>query len=284
VRGTALGEAAEQFTEGALTRRIARDVPLVGRMSGPVLGAALLTDRDPDKAEYDGQGRVRARPMLVPAIGESLEAWTLPRRALRRMGMFTPDGAGDDAGGIGQRVAGSLRVTGAADVSSVLGDIMRVLGQRGAEVDYLAVAAALAQAVGVRPADDGRPAVRGDLARFGMFIEGAAGLGLTPEQTERVGREVMESADRQLSAATRSELMSGAVAAGRTREQAEREIGRLELSARLLPGTLVAIGTLAAPAVTVPAAGEGNAGVRGAEAGDAGAALAGSGAVLGGAE
>ncbi len=113
VRGTELGDAAEQFTEGALTRRVASSVPLVGRVTGPVIGAMLLTDRDPEAAEYDKNGRLLSRPMLVPAVADSLSSWTTPLRSRtsdssedanatsladflpahpRRMGMFTPIG------------------------------------------------------------------------------------------------------------------------------------------------------------------------------------------------
>jgi len=83
LRGTALGEAAEQFTEGVATRQVARNIPVIGRAAGPLVGAALLSDRDPAKAEYDEYGRV-SRPMLVPAVGEALEDWTLPKDAKRK--------------------------------------------------------------------------------------------------------------------------------------------------------------------------------------------------------
>jgi hypothetical protein len=86
VRGTALGDAAEQFTEGAATRQVARTIPVIGRAAAPLVGAALLSDRDPAKAEHDEYGRVIARPMLVPAVGEALESWTLPRDARRKRG------------------------------------------------------------------------------------------------------------------------------------------------------------------------------------------------------
>ena len=79
VRGTELGDAAGQYTEGALTRRVAREVPLVGRVTGPLVGAMLLTDRDPDAAETDENGRLLSRPMLVPAVAESLASWTTPQ-------------------------------------------------------------------------------------------------------------------------------------------------------------------------------------------------------------
>jgi hypothetical protein len=149
-------------------------------------------------------------------------------------------------------MTGSLRVTGSADVSSVMGDVMRLLGGRGAGgVDHLSVAGLMAQAVGVTPLADGKPPLRDDLTRFGMFVDGAARLGLTPEQTERVGREVKDSPDRRMVPETRAELMESAVAAGRSREEAEREVNRLEIAARLLPNEITAYGTMPAPAITV---------------------------------
>lgn len=86
LRGTALGEAAEQFTEGVATRQVARNIPVIGRTAGPLVGAALLSDRDPEKAEYDEHGRVISRPMLVPAVGEALDGWTLPKDTKRKRG------------------------------------------------------------------------------------------------------------------------------------------------------------------------------------------------------
>ena len=65
---------------------MARSIPVIGRVAAPLVGAALLSDRDPAKAEYDQQGRLVARPMLVPAVGEALESWTLPRDAKRKRG------------------------------------------------------------------------------------------------------------------------------------------------------------------------------------------------------
>jgi hypothetical protein len=347
LRGTPLGEAAEQYMEGATVRRVAGDVPLVGAMLGPRIGAQLLSDYDPAKAEYDDKGRLIARPMLVPAVGERLEAMTYPlgkapRKAKpavsaddetlewqvdddgelspmftpvkrKRTGTFTPvaptpTGAAADeeltreratyaddmrgeemedhisdvmhatrsgdarqsgservegAAGRLERSAealeraagtmtGSLRVTGSADVTSVMGDVMRLLGGRGAGgVDHLSVAGLMAQAVGVTPLADGKPPVRDDLARFGIFVDSAARLGLTPEQTERVGREVKESPDRRMTPETRAELLDGAVTAGRSREEAEREVNRLEIAARLLPNEITAYGTMPVPSITV---------------------------------
>jgi hypothetical protein len=348
LRNTPLGDAAEQFTEGATVRRVAREIPLIGGALAPRIGAQLLSDYDPDKAEYDKQGRLVSRPMLVPAVGERLEKMTYPigkapRKTKpaastddetlewvddddgeltplftpvkrKRTGMFTPvaptptEAASDEelareresyaddmrgeemeqhmselaqttrgSGGAGsgqmdnaaarlersaealERAAGtmtgSLRVTGTADVSSVMGDVMRLLGGRGGNgVDHMTVGGLMAQAVGVTPIGDGKPPVRDDLARFGMFIDSAARLGLTPEETERVGQEVKETPDRRLTPETRAELLDGAVAAGRSRDEAEREVNRLEIAARLLPNEMTAVGTMpvpAAPQVTV---------------------------------
>jgi hypothetical protein len=72
---TELTEAADHFVEGAMTRRVARGVPVVGRVSGPVAGALLLTDRNQDHAVEDDEGRL-SQPMLVPAMGRNLAAFT----------------------------------------------------------------------------------------------------------------------------------------------------------------------------------------------------------------
>jgi hypothetical protein len=149
-------------------------------------------------------------------------------------------------------MTGSLRVAGTADVTSVMGDVMRLLSGRGAAgVDHLTVAGLMAQAVGITPLNDGRPPVRDDLARFGMFADSAARLGLTPEQTERVGREVKDSPDRRMTPDTRNELVESAITAGRSRDEAEREVNRLEIAARLLPNEITAYGSMPVPSITV---------------------------------
>ncbi len=325
--------------------RVAREIPVGGGAVGPLLGAKLLTDYDPNKAEYDDKGRLIGRPMLVPAVGDGLEALTYPpgkrpakRRAVdgeldwfedeegelfpgftavrrKRSGMFTPVAAAptptaasadeeivrerqtyaDDmrgeemeehiadvarstsakSGGTAgseriegaagrleksaealERAAGSLvgslRISGSADVSSVMGDVMRLLGGRGTTgVDHLTVAGLMARAVGMTPLDNGKPPVREDLARFGLFVDSAARLGLSPEQTERVGREVKETPDRRLTPDTRAELVESAVTSGRSRDEAEREVNRLEIAARLLPNEINAFGSMPVPSVTV---------------------------------
>ncbi len=120
LHGTPLYDVAEQFSEGAAARRVVH--PMVGRM--------LLTDRDPDKAQRDEDGRVISRPMLVPAVGDMLKDWSLPGEKrkrgdtvsapqsvnwlegedgelypqftpvrARRMGMFTPVTPAEETGG-----------------------------------------------------------------------------------------------------------------------------------------------------------------------------------------
>jgi hypothetical protein len=84
LQGTALGEAAEQFTEGSITRQVAQNLPMVGRIAGPMVGAMLLSDRNPENTDYDKHGRAVSRAMLVPAVGEMLDTWTLPRGARQR--------------------------------------------------------------------------------------------------------------------------------------------------------------------------------------------------------
>ncbi|MBK8030489.1 MAG: hypothetical protein IPK17_13485 [Chloroflexi bacterium] len=102
-------------------------------------------------------------------------------------------------------LTGSLRLTGTADVTGVLGDVMRLLGGRGVNgVDHLTAGALLAQAVGITPLPNGQSPVSGDLTRFRLFLDQAARLGLSPEQTERVSQEVKATPERHLTPETRS--------------------------------------------------------------------------------
>lgn len=84
------------------------------------LGDKLLTDRDPDNAEYDERDgvdtslrRMVGRPMLVPVVGEGLENWTVPQGG-RCSGRRRPRTADDpefieDENGEMLRVVGSSR-------------------------------------------------------------------------------------------------------------------------------------------------------------------------------
>src|SRR5690606_32497335 len=68
LRHSALGTAAEQFTEGALTRQVARQIPIAGAVAGPAVAPYLLTDRNPDNPQT----------MLVPAVANAFERITTP--------------------------------------------------------------------------------------------------------------------------------------------------------------------------------------------------------------
>ena len=54
-----------------------------------------------------------------------------------------------------------------------------------------------------------------------------------------------------MAADTRAELIQGALAAGRSRDEAERDVNRLEIAARLLPNEITAYGSMPVPPVTV---------------------------------
>ena len=380
VRNTSLGDAAEQFTEGSITRQVAGNIPVVGRAAGPIVGAKLLTDRDPDNAEYDEQGRVVGRPMLVPAVGEGLENWTVPRGARRRprtaddpefiedengemlpvsrssrrrrVGTFTPVGPvptrdtedmwavstrplqeerrqqrsdyasemqgeemeqhlsdvmrsntgvtsplgammektnEDDSNRLGQvasrleagadllaraaqmqMMVGQLRVAGVPDVAGVMADVVgQVQTERGtppnsqtiadaftattpptppAGIDVLEVGRRMAQVMGVTPqAGTGSPVQR-DLARFGLFVDQALQMGVSPQQTEQVVREVGASPEGKLRPETR-ETLDKQVQTGQnvTWIKARDQVDKLEHSARMLPPEITAYGAVPVP-------------------------------------
>jgi hypothetical protein len=358
-RNTPLGDAAEQFSEGSVTRQVARNLPFVGRYTGPMVGAMLLSDRDPAQAEVNAQGQVVNRPMLVPAVGDSLDSWTLPRRAQRshtaffedgdgellptnlpdrvrprRMGMFTPispvsetpapaagsdmetrrqrersdhaaemnseemeqhisdvmrsntgissplgtmaqeNNAGDSdrLGQLATRLEttadllaraaqmqmmlGQLRVTGAPNIAGVMGDVVgQVQRERQQDgqpittgIDHLRVGDRMAQAIGIQPQETGGSAIQRDLARFGLFADQALRLGLTPQQTEQVVREVQSSPEGKMQPATR-ELLDKQVQTTQNVSwlKARDQVDTLEHSARMLPPEIVAFGAMRVP-------------------------------------
>jgi len=368
VRNTSLGEAAEQFTEGSITRQVAGNVPLIGRVAGPIVGAKLLTDRNPDNAEYDEQGRVVGRPMLVPAVGEGLDQWTVPRGAnrrnragldpeftedengemlpispspRRRMGTFTPvtsvspmpttdsednlqeerrqqrsdhaaemqgeemeqhlsdvmrsntgisspmaamldedskqDGESSRLGQVAARLeasadllaraaqmqmmVGQLRVSGTADVAGVMAD---VVGREQAErqgtgqatsqgINHMQVGQRMAQVMGVIPQEGASSPIQRDLARFGLFVDQALKLGLSPQQTEQVVREVQSSPEGKMQAPTR-ELLDKQVQTSQNVSwlKARDQVDGLEHSARMLPAEITAYGAMSVPSEQSP--------------------------------
>lgn len=364
VRNTSLGEAAEQFTEGSITRQVAGNVPLIGRVAGPIVGAKLLTDRNPDNAEYDGQGQIVGRPMLVAAVGEGLDQWTVPRGATRRnragldpefiedqaaaadgemlpissssrrrMGTFTPvtsmspisrtdsednlqeerrqqrsdhaaemqgeemeqhlsdvmrsntgisspmaamldedsnqDGESSHLGQVAARLeasadllvraaqmqmmVGQLRVSGTAEVAGVMAD---VVGQEQAErqqigqatsksIDHMQVGRRMAQVMGVTPQEGISSPIQHDLVRFGLFVDQALKLGLSPQQTEQVVREVQSSPEGKIQPQTR-ELLDKQVQLSQNVSwlKARDQVDSLEHSARMLPPEITAYGAM----------------------------------------
>ena len=393
MRGTRLGEAAEQFSEGSVTRQVAGSVPLVGRAAGPLVGSLLLTDRDESRATYNGLGQLVSRPMLVPAVGEGLASWTTPRggRAVSRsvggdtymedetgqmvslggassgasgrtrMGVFTPTSAvtppgsssvadetdkrnaqrrdyaeemqgeemeqhlsdvmrshtgiasplagtlqagtlagtlqderqndGDDATRLGQvaeqlsrsagqltraaqsqsttqfagqtqTLLGQLTVSGVPDVASVMADVVASLRRSGTgdggssltgRPDNLALARGMAAVMGVQPQAASSVPVQQDLARFGLFIDQALTLGLTPGQTEQVVREVQTAPDSRLQPATR-ETLDRQVQSEQNVPwlRARNQVDQLERSTQLLPAQIVATGNVQVPVSVTP--------------------------------
>ncbi|QPC81722.1 hypothetical protein G4Y79_18805 [Phototrophicus methaneseepsis] len=335
-RNTSLGEAAEQFTEGSVTRQVARNVPIVGRVAGPVVGAKLLSNRDPDRADYNEQGQVINRPMLVPAVGEGLDTWTLPRASrdspkartrseffedaegemlpgnlpnrvrpgrmgTYRMGTFTPESPVTTANNndlneqrrqerstyasemqseeMEQHVSdalrahtgthstlgamlGQLRLEGVSNVASVLGDVMsQVQSDRqqsglpaNAGMDHIQVADHMARMMGVTPQEKGGSPIQQDLARFGLFVNQALRLGLTPQQTDQIVREVQTSPDGKMPTQTR-ELLDKQVQTtqGVSWVKARNEVDRLEHGARMLPTEISAYGAVPVPIETAQA-------------------------------
>jgi hypothetical protein len=85
LRGTELGEAAGEFTEGAMVRQVGQSIPLIGKAVGPLLGTQLLSDR--------GEKRKRDEALVLPAEPvtneESSDGRFTPLHS-RRMGTFTP--------------------------------------------------------------------------------------------------------------------------------------------------------------------------------------------------
>lgn len=86
LRGTDLGEAASEFTEGAMVRQVGQSIPLVGKAVGPLLGVPLLSDRS-DKRKREDTLMLPAEP--VEGDLEMTEGLFTPVRS-RRMGAFTP--------------------------------------------------------------------------------------------------------------------------------------------------------------------------------------------------
>ncbi len=53
LRGTDLGEAAGEFTEGAMVRQVGQSIPIGGQSGWPLIGAQLLSDRSEKRKRED---------------------------------------------------------------------------------------------------------------------------------------------------------------------------------------------------------------------------------------
>jgi hypothetical protein len=85
LRGTDLGTAAGEFTEGAMVRQVGQSIPIIGKAVGPLLGAQLLSDRR-EKRKRDEALSLPAEPVTSE---EASDGRFTPLHS-RRMGTFTP--------------------------------------------------------------------------------------------------------------------------------------------------------------------------------------------------
>lgn len=159
-----------------------------------------------------------------------------------------------------QPVLGVMRVEGAQDMASVMGDVisrMRVQRTLAGEAvvggaDHFTIAQGVARAMGVTPEAHDRAPIQGDVTRLGLFGDTALRLGLTGQQVQTVIAEVKRSPDGQLTPATHAALVEHAATTLDTGWQgAERAVNALQRAAVMLPNAIAARGTVAAPALTV---------------------------------
>lgn len=305
---SALSDVAEQFTEGAVTRQVARDIPLIGGVAGPLVGEMLLTNRDPDSLQKDERGRVVGRSMLLPRMEKKIRNWTsvdhedenvedsvFPTgftavgKGKRRMGVFTPLVSestlndaddpfrseqrtdeerrryADDMRGeeleqhITERVQsaessdfGQVRANGVENVASILADALRMITDErlragvspNTPLNYMDVGTHIARAMGIASNREEHDPVQANLARFGLFMDAALRTGLLPSQAGQVVEEVKSSPARMLLPDTREAFVASLSTQGRSREEAEREVARLESAARRLPNEIIAFGQI----------------------------------------
>jgi hypothetical protein len=159
-------------------------------------------------------------------------------------------------------MVGQLRVSGFGDVAGVMGDVVgRTQQERAAAhnagavsaptnvgMDHLQTADRMARVMGVTPQDSGASPIQRDLTRFGLFVNQALQLGLTPQQTEQVVREAQTSPDGKLQPETRA-LLDKQVQTTQNVSwvKARDEVDRLEHNARMLPPEITAYGAMQIP-------------------------------------
>jgi hypothetical protein len=161
-----------------------------------------------------------------------------------------------------QLMVGQLRVSGVQDVAGVMGDVVgrtqqeraaahnagAVSAPANAGIDHLQTADRMARVMGVTPPDSGASPIQRDLTRFGLFVNQALRLGLTPQQTERVVREAQTSPEGKLQPETRA-LIDKQVQTTQNVSwvKARDEVDRLEHNARMLPPEITAYGAMSIP-------------------------------------
>jgi hypothetical protein len=166
-----------------------------------------------------------------------------------------------------QMMAGQLRVSGFGDVAGVMGDVVGWTQQERAAahnagavsaptnvgMDHLQTADRMARVMGVTPQDSGASPIQRDLTRFGLFVNQALQLGLTPQQTEQVVREAQTSPDGKLQPETRA-LLDKQVQTTQNVSwvKARDEVDRLEHNARMLPPEITAYGAMQIPVEPAP--------------------------------
>ena len=105
----------------------------------------------------------------------------------------------------------------------------------------------------VTPAADGIPAIKADIARFGLFVDQALRLGLSGDQAEGIVREVKASPDRALEPETRTALVTQVQSERRRNwDHAEQDVRRLEAAAQFLTDEISAYGQVKLPPQSKP--------------------------------
>src|SRR5690606_1053498 len=118
-----------------------------------------------------------------------------------------------------------------------------------AGMNHLQVGERMAQVMGIQPQAGTGSAIQRDLARFGIFVDQALRMGLSPQQTEQVVREVQSSPEGKMQPETR-ETLDKQVQSNQNVSwlKARDQVDTLEHSARMLPQEILAFGAMSVPA------------------------------------
>jgi hypothetical protein len=152
-----------------------------------------------------------------------------------------------------EQIEGRMTQSGSANVAQVMAGAVDAIhisntqdGQIGATNDM--VSNAMAGAMGINPVQrDGRTIapIERDVPRFGMFADQAVAMGLNGKAVERIITEVKSNPDGHLSEKTRDALIHREHdVRGQSWQDSVSNVGRLEHTARMLPGEISAYGTI----------------------------------------